>query len=299
MNMLEQISTDLIDQSSQLTNTLRKAQVLARQLNVPELGDWVKLELEGYKNDDVPEYRHLQLTVYGIFPGPMGLGTQTVDISSRLPQQIRDNVQDLPVTYKIAVLEELIASGDTESHRTLAEELTSILRQAVQMDERALLIESYQKVPHVFFAGILDSVKNRLLSFILDLQEMNATPEALNEGSIAPEAIRNSFNINITNSSNNVIAVGENVQQTINTVQTGEVDSLLNYLRAHNVNQQDLDDLNIAVSAERYAANGSFGPRVRAWLGTMVSKAVSGAWQTSVADASTMLVDALQKYYGG
>lgn len=69
MNLLEQINIDLIDHSSQLTNTLRKAQVLARQLNVPELGDWVKLELEGYKNDDVPEYRHLQLPVYGIFPG--------------------------------------------------------------------------------------------------------------------------------------------------------------------------------------------------------------------------------------
>ena len=299
MNLLTEIRTDLIDQSSQLTNTLRKAQVLAHQLNVPELRDWVKLELEGYQNDDVPEYRHLQLPVYGTFPGPMGLGTQTMDISSKLPQQIRDNVQDLPVTYKIAVLEELMASDDTESNKIFAEEFTIILRQAVLMDERALLIEAYQKVPHVFFAGILDSVKNRLLSFILDLQYMNATPEALNDGSIAPEAIRNSFNINITNSSNSIIAVGENVQQTVNTVQKGEVNSLLEYLRAQNVNQQDLDELKIAISAEPHAANDSFGPRVRAWLGTMVSKAVSGVWQAGAADASTMLVEALKQYYGG
>ena len=167
------------------------------------------------------------------------------------------------------------------------------------MDERALLIDSYQKVPHVFFAGVLDSVKNRLLSFILDLQDMNATPEALNDGSIAPEAIRNSFNINITNSSNNVIAVGENVHQTVGTVQKGDVNSLLDYFRTQNVNQQDLDDLRIAVSAEPHASNGSFGPRVRAWLGTMVSKSVSGVWHAGVADASTMLVEALQQYYGG
>ena len=334
MNLLEQIGIDLIDQPSQLTNTLRKAQMLAHQLNVPELGDWVKLELEGYQNDDVPEYRHLQLPVYGTFPGPMGLGTQTVNISSKLPQQIRDNVQDLPVTYKIAVLEELMASNETESHRTLAEELTDILRQALAMDERTMLIESYQEVPHVFFAGILDSVRNRLLSFVLDLQDMNATPEALRDGSIAPEAVRNSFNINITNSSNNIIALGENVDdvvatvgdidvervayninitnssnniialgenvdQTVSIVQKGDVNSLLHYLRTQNVSQQDLDDLRIAVGAEPHAANGSFGPRVRAWLGTMVSKAVSGLWQAGAVDASTMLVGALRQYYGG
>ena len=297
MTLLDEIRADLIDRSSQLTNTLRKALVLSHQLNVPELGDWVKLELEGYENDDVPEYRHLQLPVYGIFPGHMGLGTQTVDISSKLPQQVRDNVQDLSVMYKIAVLEELIASDNTESNRTLAEEFTSILRQAVQMDERALLIESYQKVPHVFFAGILDSVKNRLLSFILDLQGMNATPEALIDGSIAPETMRNSFNINIYGD-HNVVSAGETVSQTVSIVQKGDFESLKAHLRAHNIDEEDIDELASAMASEPQANNGQFGARVNAWVGKMGSKAISGAWQYSVENALPMLVEAIKSYYG-
>ena len=297
MNLLEQIGTDLIDQSSQLTNTLRKAQVLAHQFNVPQLGDWVKLELEGYQNDDVPEYRHLQLPVYGTFPVHMGLGTQTVDISSKLPQQIRENVQDLPVIYKISVLEEMMASDDTESHRTLAEELTSILRQALPMDERTLLIEAYQRVPHVFFAGILDSVKNRLLSFILDLQGMNATPESLNNGSVAHEAIRNSFHFHI-NGNNNTVAAGENVSQTVSTVHKGDVESLKAHLRAHNIDEEDLNELVSAVASEPQLHGTGFGSRVAGWIGTMVGKALSGAWQYTGDNAQLMLTEAVNGFYG-
>lgn len=191
----------------------------------------------------------------------------------------------------------MITSDDTESNRTLAEELTSLLRQAVQIDERALLIESYQKGPHVFFAGILDSVKNRLLNFILDLQQMNATPDSLNKDSVAREAIRNSFHFHI-NGNNNTVAVGENVSQTVSTVHKGDVESLKAHLRAHNIDEVDLSELASAVTSETAGNNGQFGARVNAWVGKMGGKAISGAWQYSVENALPMLVEAIKSYYG-
>ena len=295
MILLEEISSDLIDESARLTNTLRKAQMLAHQLNLPELGDWVKYELEGYQNDDVPEYRHKQLPVYGTF-GPR---TPHQDISSILPQQLRDNVQDLAILHKIAILEEMQVSHEQESHRTFTKELTDILRQTVQMSDGTVLVDAYQRVPAAFLAGILDSVKNRLLSFVLDLQGMNATPEALSDGNVAREAIRQSFNINVYGS-HNVIAAGENVSQTVSTVQPGEIDSLLGHLRGHNVDQEDLDDLDDlagAVSSEPQAKNGQFGTRVNAWIVKMVGKAMSGAWQYSMQNAPAMLMEAISRFY--
>ena len=297
MDLLTEIRTDLINESASLSNTLRKARILAEQLEFPELRDWVKSEIEGYQNDDVPEYRLLHLPVYGTFTVPLQRRTETVDISSNLPQQLRDKVQELAVVYKIAVLEEMLVSDDKESHRTFPVELTNILRQAVQMSDGAMMIEAYQRLPHVFLAGILDSVKSRLLDFVLDLQGMNATPEALSDGSVAPETIRNSFHFHI-NGNNNTVAVGENVSQTVSTVHKGDVESLKAHLRAHNIDEDDLSELASAVTAEPAGNNGQFGSRVNAWVGKMGGKAISGAWQYSVENALPMLVEAIKSYYG-
>ena len=297
MDLLTEIRIDLINESASLSNTLRKARILAEQLEFPELRDWVKSEIEGYQNDDVPEYRLLHLPVYGTFTVPLQRRTETVDISSNLPQQLRDKVQEIAVVYKIAVLEEMLVSDDKESHRTFPVERTNILRQAVQMSDGAMMIEAYQRLPHVFLAGILDSVKSRLLDFVLDLQGMNATPEALSDGSVAPEIIRNSFHFHI-NGNNNTVAVGENVSQTVSTVHKGDVESLKAHLRAHNIDEVDLSELASAVTSESTGNNGQFGARVNAWVGKMGSKAISGAWQYSVENALPMLVEAIKSYYG-
>ena len=71
MNLLDEIRADLIDQSASLPNTLRKARVLAHELQSQELRDWVNSELNGYPNYDVPEYRRFRLPVFGTFHGPM------------------------------------------------------------------------------------------------------------------------------------------------------------------------------------------------------------------------------------
>ena len=296
MTSLEEIAADLIDETTNLANTLRKAQILADQLGSPELSDWVKSELDGYRGDGVPEYRLLHLPVYGEFPVPMQGRTETIDISSHLPQQLRDTVQELAIADQIAVLEARLASGETESHREITKEFTDILRQAVKMSNGAELRSAHQRLPHVFLAGVLDSVKNRLLDFILDLQKMNATPEALNDGSVATEAIRNSFITNIYGD-DNTVAIGENVSQTVTTVHKGNVESLIEYLRAHNINEEDLSELSSAVASEPQSRGTGFGPKVAGWIGNMVGKALSGAWQYPGDKAQLMLMEAMNGFY--
>ena len=69
-NLLDQIKLELTSEKSALSNTLRKAKVLASQIRLDELKDWIKYELEGYPNKDkLPEYRKMKAQNTGTLLG--------------------------------------------------------------------------------------------------------------------------------------------------------------------------------------------------------------------------------------
>lgn len=58
MGIMEDVRRDLISGSANLSNTLRKARVLASRIKLPEFQEWVKSELGGYADiSSVPDYR--------------------------------------------------------------------------------------------------------------------------------------------------------------------------------------------------------------------------------------------------
>ena len=114
---------------------------------------------------------------------------------------------------------------------------------------------------------------------------------------LRPKSFENLFHINIYGD-RNIVASGEQVNQRVNTVQEGNIDSLLSFLREFSIDDDDLGELEDAVSSEPIAPDGSYGPKVRAWLGGMISKAASSTWNVGLQTASKVLTDALNGYYG-
>ena len=96
----------------------------------------------------------------------------------------------------------------------------------------------------------------------------------------------------------NVVASGGDVHQVTNQVQKGDVESLLEYLRALSVDAADLVEIKEAVSAEMVMPDGEFGPQVRAWVGRMISKSVADTWKIGVEAAPRVLMNALNGFYG-
>ena len=75
MSLLDEIRSDLTNQSADLSNTLRKAKILASVIGLPEFRDWVDSELSGYSNrDKLPSYRIHGATSLGYFSGPFQTG---------------------------------------------------------------------------------------------------------------------------------------------------------------------------------------------------------------------------------
>lgn len=299
MDLLNDIRDDLTGQSTNVANILRKAMVLAHEYQSPELRGWVGFELNGYPDSaQLPTYRQLTLPIMGEFRGPFHSRMAGITISAAgLPEWARELVHSLPYREGIAALEEALASGENEFQRTFPVEITALLRESTQATGNMVLFEAYQQIPRYALAGILDSVQNRLLEFVLELQDLKAASGGGNSDSVEPEAVRNAVNITIYGN-NNIVAGGENIRQEVSPVQQGDLNSLVAYLRAHQVPDEDIQTLQNVVSSEPNAVNGEPGPNVKAWIGGMITKAVSGAWRTTTEQASVLLVNAINAYYG-
>ena len=296
MSLLDQICSDLVNESASLSNTLRKAKILASAIGLPEFRDWVDSELGGYPDKEkVPSYRRFRPTNLGTFSGPFQSGVKNMVLPTyNLPDVVKDFAENQIFSHGVGELEAQAA----DSHQwKWPQEMVMLARDAIPMQGGMVLIDAYQPIPAHIISGILDQVKTKLLDFVLGLQERNITSEDLDNRTVEPGAVRNLFNITIYGD-RNIVASGEYVNQQVNPVEKGDIDSLLSCLRQLEVDNDDLTDLEAAVSAEPDAPGGQYGPRVRAWLGGMIFKAASRTWKIGVETASKVLTDALNGYYG-
>ena len=182
-------------------------------------------------------------------------------------------------------------------HRVLPVQAVAWLRECNQMGDDMELVEAYQQISRYSIIGILQSIRNRLLDFVLEMQKLEADSIDDNDNGVEAGAARDAVNIIIRGDNNNVVAAGGNIWQEIAPVQQDDLSSLIAHLRAHQVPGEDIQELQNAVKSEPTTTDGELGPKVRAWIGGMMSKAVSGAWQVASEQATIVLVNAIRAYY--
>ena len=301
MNLLDEIRSDLVNESANLPNTLRKAKILASAIGLPEFRQWVDYELSGYPDrDSVPSYRRVRPTNLGTFAGPFqSFVNNMVLLTYNLPEEVKEFAENLLFFDGVGALEAQVqqAQASDSFQRKWPQEMVMLARNSLRMSGDMVLVDAHQPIPTYVISGILDQVKNRLLDFVLGLQESNVTSENLDNRTVATEVARNLF-INNIYGDHNIVGSGEQVNQRVSTVQKGDMDSLVRFLREYNIDDDDIGELKDAVSSEPIAPDGNYGPKVQAWLGGMISKAASSTWNVGVQIASKVLTDALKGYYG-
>lgn len=300
MNLLDDIRADLVNESADLSNTLRKARILASQINLPEFKEWLSLELNGYGNEDtLPEYRCFPATNLGMFSGSFGSSVKNMVIPTyNLPESVREYAENLTICDGVGSLQGMLSRDLDAYQERWPQEAVMLARESVQLTGNMVLVDVHRPIPRHTISGVLDNIKNKLLDFILAMQESDITPEDLDNRKVEPAVARTIFNTVNVYGNNAVIATGETINQEINLVRQGDVDSLLNHLREVGVDDNSLCELKEAVASEPSTSDGNFGPKVRAWLGGMLEKASSKAWGVGVETASKELLDALKSFYG-
>ena len=297
MSLLDEIRNDLVDSSASLPNTLRKAKILARELGSPELEEWVDWELVGYPDiDKLPSYRSRYATNVGIFSGPFGSMVKMPSIPTvDLPTQLKDFAENLRFKQGVGELEGLLSLESDSFQNQWPQEYVMLASNTIKMTGGMKLVAVHTPFTVSIVAGILDNVKTKLLDFVMDLQANDVSPAGLGKYPMQPELVRNIFQTNIYGS-HTVIASGENVNQIVNPVEKGNIDSLLEHLRGENVSEDDLQALTEALIHDKDVPNEDIGPTTRAWVGNMVAKAATGAWKIGLDKAETVLMNALNNY---
>ncbi|MCD1597484.1 hypothetical protein [Rheinheimera aquimaris] len=301
MKLIEEIIDLLSSSEKNLTTALMKTKVLLHRLGEKELLEWVDGELRGYPRvDNLPDYRILRVTVRGDASNIAYRYTGQILPTMHLDKKLKKKLETTYLTNSIAVIEEY-AQDDQNLQITIAPEFYKYLSQGLGNDfqiERAWGQHSAGAMTQ-----ILTEVKSRLLDFVLELSEK--FPEELQASEMKEHSkevgVSELFNNAIFGDNATIIVGDSNKQKITNSVVKNDFESLQKSLLKNGVSEAEITELRAAINADAGSeelAKGNFGSKVSAWIGNMVSKAATTAWDINIGAAGSLLATAIGKFYG-
>lgn len=167
--LCEEIVSDIIGESS-IAEILLKTQLLAAATGVEGFQKWVSQEQNGYEKPlEVPEYRRLHCNVTALISIPFHAGQTEMNVPVDAIQHKEAQRMLSTVFFDRPALEaERIASSPEEAR--LRKPTPGMGHQFVQpLFPNAHLEAVYQDLTPAEFASLVESVKSKILNFILRL----------------------------------------------------------------------------------------------------------------------------------
>lgn len=301
MGLISDLQNDILDPKTSLSTILRKAKVLASTLKNEEFKKWVENELNGYRGnrDEIPEYRRGHTRSLGDFFGPFGAALKNAPIPTlSLPQEIKEFANELSLPKGVRALEAHLESNSPAFDIPWPADIVALLTGKIYRGYSCL--SAWKTVDRSTIEQLLDTIRNRLLSFVLELKEkypeISKSEEAISE--IPGEQVTPMVNTYIFGN-HNVVASGVNIEQAVHQVQKNNLNALLKYMEKIGVGSSDIKELEKAIKEDGPRTEaGKFGSKVTDWVGKMTTKILKGVWNISIQVGPTFLAEALSRYYG-
>ena len=272
---------------------LRKALIVSTKLRITDFTAWIRCELDGYQEKEIPEYRIVQTSLKAINP----VNGFHMPIFSDVPGR-GDEFSRSPAKSPVGELSELLKSDSKSFQMPLPNRVQRRLHQQCDMP---VPMECYLKVSRNAVYSIIDAVRNTILQWALQLEQEGILGEGMRFTSEEKAIAMTSQNIHIGNFQGVLGDVNESTvtQSLTMSVQAGNFSSLQQKLTEAGISKEDLEQLKTALEADPKPSKSSeFGPQVSSWIGTMMGKAASGAWNVTVETAAKLIPTAIAAYYG-
>jgi len=305
MSLLREITDAAIDTNVEISTLLRKCKVLAARLGNKDFDTWVDHELNGYNSpDEVPSYRILKsVQSRGDFAGIYVDSAKNLPIPhSTIPKDYHAFLTKEYFMDSVSYYSNLL--GNTDKKGTFPDNWPADYLRAFgsEIYEYMNCISAWKVIPAGSVASLLDTVRNRVLSFALNIEaeapdagevEADAQP-------IAKERVTQIFNTYIQGDVTNLATgIQPTIESTQVTIVKDDLNSLKNYLSSIGLEKQDINELTEAIDADENSRNqNDLGSRVKSWLCKMVSKAGTSSWNVVTTVATQLLTKALSQYYG-
>lgn len=200
MSLLRKIQDATVDPNFQLADILRMCKLLAARLDHAAFKEWVHHELNCYsRSEQLPDYRILRnLGCRGDFFGSFGSGIKNAPIPlMSLPEDSRELVSTRYIFQSVSSLESTVRGAEQNG--------TSVLRVLWPADVVAFLGsdiyeymicgQAWTDVPTAAFVAILDTVKSRILDFVLEIEAQNFDVGNAESNNLIPDEVTsNIFN---------------------------------------------------------------------------------------------------------
>lgn len=303
MTLLNQIQDAAVDSSIRVADLLRRCKILAARLHNDEFSKWVDMELQGYSSkDDVPDYRILRVQSFGHFSGPFGSGLRNALIPPMtIPEEYREIVHTAYTLEPVGSLEESISRSDGNNLRSnWPPDLVVHLGNEIYQD--MVCMSAWRLIPRGAIIGILDTVRTRILNFVLAIEAEAPTAGEASSGelTIPEEKVAQVFQTHIYGDVANIAqSSSEFTQISVSGVLEGDFESLKSYLLRQGLSGDDVDELHQAIKAD--SKNGipeRIGSSISSWIGKMILKASEGALKFGSTVAAQLLTSALMNYLG-
>lgn len=300
MTLLQEIQTGSVDGKTNLPTLLRKCRILAARLKNEEFKNWVQHELDGYPGDAaLPDYRKMRTQSFGHFLGSFGSGLKNAPIPlSCIPEQYRDFVSTVEFRDGISALQDLITHGEGILQERWPADLIALVANRIYQNMN--LAQGWKEIPSSTLVGVLDTVRNRVLNFVLEIESVAPNAgEGTFTANLPPEKITNVFNTYIMGNVGNIAEGSSHVSQhAAVTVNQNDWSSLEKFLKSLSVEHADIEELKDAIKQEPKAMSTGFGQKVSSWIDKMIAKSAQGIWNVTTTVASNLLSKALAQYYG-
>jgi len=300
MGLLDDIQHAAVDANSDLGQLLRQCKLLAARLDSKPLEDWLIWEANGYPPEaNLPDYRIWALPIVGHFAGPFQSGIRNAPIPKAcIPVEVREAVTRFRCRESVATIQDLLQQKGDGMYRHDLGDLALLLGDKVY--DGMNCISAWGTFGRANLVEVLNSVRNGILDFALALRKEDPKAGDIDSRTPmpGPERVNQIFNTTVYDGSATIVGSADNSTLTFN-ISAGDLGAVASALRGQGVEETDIRELEHAMQADPQPDDGRhFGPRVSEWMGAMLTKAASGAWQIGIDVAAPFLAELISQYYG-
>jgi hypothetical protein len=300
--LLDDIITLATDDKQSITVLLRKCVVLAHQLKNERLKVWANKELNGYDPDDeLPPYRTMVTIAKGNFSGFGGSQIRNREIPAAvLEERHQKGAMETPLIHAVGTYEPL-SKGEGYVQSPWDPNLVLYYQQRIPI-QGFVLVSAWQDIPTNAIAGMLDSIRTRVLNAALEIKtevgESDADltrvmPDSQEAKKVDQSIVNNIFGGNVYVASGHASMHATTNQQQQNIV-VGDWEQLKKVLQGSGLADSEVEELSEAVKQD----GGTMGSGVKGWISKNGMKVLSGGVKIGAAVGQSVLTAYLKQHFG-
>ena len=300
MTLLDKIIELATDNQQPLTVLLRKCIVLAHEMKNDQLKEWANHELNGYPDQTkVPRYRTVSAGAAGTF----NAGYMFPTVKRQIPAAVMEKghrrfAEKVHLSEPVSAYETNLTVLKANKGQVMVYKWDANLIGYYQEKfiDGHVLLDAWQEVPLGVIAGMLDTIRTRVLNLALELKseigDSDADLKKVTHDSGEAEKVKNIVQTQIFGGTVYMAAGQQNVN--VQSIAVGNWEDLEKVLNESGVGEKDVAELSQALQQD----NKAMGATVKGWISRNAGKVFNSGLQVGVSAGTTILTQYIKRHLG-